>query len=140
MVKAKEATQGLTPLSEAQKVVLEATPVLGLEKIPILDALGRVLGEDIVAERDNPPWDNSAMDGFAVRWEDIRQEHAIQKPVTLSIIEDVPAGKMPSKTVESGQAIRIMTGAPIPKGTDTVLKVEDTEHTLESVRVFKPEP
>src|SRR5215472_6900936 len=133
MVKAKEATQGLTPLSEAQKVVLEATPVLGLEKIPILDALGRVLGEDIVAERDNPPWDNSAMDGFAVRWEDIRQEHAIQKPVTLSIIEDVPA-------VESGQAIRIMTGAPIPKGADTVLKVEDTEHTLESVRVFKPEP
>jgi len=140
MVKAKEATQGLTPLSEAQKVVLEATPVLGLEKIPILDALGRVLGEDIVAERDNPPWDNSAMDGFAVRWEDIRQEHAIQKPITLSIIEDVPAGKMPSKTVESGQAIRIMTGAPIPKGADTVLKVEDTEHTLESVRVFKPEP
>ena len=140
MVKAKEATQGLTPLSEAQKVVLDATPVLGLEKIPILDALGRVLGEDIVAERDNPPWDNSAMDGFAVRWEDIRQEHAIQKPVTLSIIEDVPAGKMPSKTVESGQAIRIMTGAPIPKGADTVLKVEDTEHTLESVRVFKPEP
>ena len=140
MVKAKEATQGLTPLSEAQKIVLEATPVLGLEKIPILDALGRVLGEDIVAERDNPPWDNSAMDGFAVRWEDIRQEHAIQKPITLSIIEDVPAGKMPSKTVESGQAIRIMTGAPIPKGADTVLKVEDTEHTLESVRVFKPEP
>jgi len=140
MVKAKEASQGLTPLSEAQKVVLEATPVLGLEKIPILDALGRVLGEDIVAERDNPPWDNSAMDGFAVRWEDIKQEHTIQKPLTLSIIEDVPAGKMPSRTVESGEAIRIMTGAPIPKGADTVLKVEDTEHTPESVRVFKPEP
>jgi molybdopterin molybdotransferase len=140
MVQAKEGTQGLTPLSEAQKVVLDATPVLGLEKIPILDALGRVLGEDIVAERDNPPWDNSAMDGFAVRWEDIRQEHAIQKPVTLSIVEDVPAGKMPSKTVGPGQAIRIMTGAPIPKGADTVLKVEDTEPTPDSVRVFKPEP
>jgi molybdopterin molybdotransferase len=140
MEKAKDATQGLTPLPEAQKIVLEATPVLGLEKIPILDALGRVLGEDIVAERDNPPWDNSAMDGFAVRSEDIKQEHAIQKPVTLSIIEDVPAGKMPSKTVGGGQAIRIMTGAPIPKGADTVLKVEDTEPTPESVRVFKPEP
>ena len=138
-VKPKDATQDLTPLTEAQKVVLDATPVLGVEKIPILDALGRVLGEDIVAERDNPPWDNSAMDGFAVRWEDIKQGHAIQKPVTLSIIEDVPAGKMPSKTVGSGQAIRIMTGAPIPKGADTVLKVEDTEHTPESVRVFKPE-
>src|SRR5262247_4109888 len=139
-MKAKEATQGLTPLSEAQKVVLEATPVLGLEKIPILDALGRVLGEDIIVERDNPPWDNSAMDGFAVRWEDIKQEHAIQKPVTLTVIEDVPAGKMPTKSVGPGQAIRIMTGAPIPKGADTVLKVEDTEHTPDSVRVFKAEP
>ncbi|HEY7532992.1 MAG TPA: gephyrin-like molybdotransferase Glp [Nitrospiraceae bacterium] len=132
--------QGLTPLSDAQKIVLDATPVLGLEKISILDALGRVLGEDIVAERDNPPWNNSAMDGFAVRWEDIKQQQTIQKPVTLSIIEDVPAGKMPVKSVGPGQAIRIMTGAPIPKGADTVLKVEDTEPTSDSVRVFKPEP
>lgn len=138
-MKAADAMQGLTPLEEAQKVVLETTPILGLEKISILDALGRVLGEDIVAARDNPPWDNSAMDGFAVRWEDIKQEHAIQKPVTLKIIEDVPAGKMPSQTVGPGQAIRIMTGAPIPKGADTVIKVEDTEHTPESVRIFKPE-
>ncbi|MEQ1847768.1 MAG: molybdopterin molybdenumtransferase MoeA, partial [Nitrospira sp.] len=67
---------GLTQLYDAQKVVLDAAPSLGLEKVSILDALGRVLGEDIVAERDNPPWDNSAMDGFAVRWEDIKQEHA----------------------------------------------------------------
>jgi molybdopterin molybdotransferase len=131
--------QGLTPLREAQKIVLDAAKPLGLEKIPILDALGRVLGEDIVAERDNPPWDNSAMDGFAVRWEDIRQEHPIQKPVTLTIIEDVPAGKMPTRTVGPGQAIRIMTGAPVPKGADTVLKVEDTEPTADAVRVFKPE-
>ena len=138
-MKANDATQGLTRLEEAQRIVLAATPTLGLEKISILDALDRVLGEDIVAERDNPPWDNSAMDGFAVRWEDIKQEHAIQKPVTLTVIEDVPAGKMPSKTVGAGQAIRIMTGAPIPQGADTVLKVEDTEHTPDSVRVFKPE-
>ncbi len=138
-MKAKDATQGLTPLEEAQKVVLDSTPILGLEKVSILDAFGRVLGEDIIVERDNPPWDNSAMDGFAVRWDDIKQEHAIQKPTTLTVIEDVPAGKMPTKTVGQGEAIRIMTGAPIPKGADTVLKVEDTEHTPESVRVFKPE-
>ncbi len=131
--------QGLTPLDEARRVVLEATAPLGLEKIPILDALGRVLGEDIVAERDNPPWDNSAMDGFAVRWEDIKQEHAIAMPVTLKVIEDVPAGKTPTQTVGPGQAIRIMTGAPIPKGADTVIKVEDTEHTPDSVKIFKPE-
>src|SRR5690242_10647979 len=139
-MKAKGSMDGLTPLDEAQKIVLETTPVLGLEKIPLLDALGRVLGEDIIVERDNPPWDNSAMDGFAVRWDDIKQEHAIQKPVTLAVIEDVPAGKMPTKTVAPGQAIRIMTGAPIPKGADTVLKVEDTEHQPDSVRVFKAEP
>lgn len=139
-MKAADAMTGLTQLHDAQKIVLDAAPLLGLEKISILDALGRVLGEDIVAERDNPPWDNSAMDGFAVRWEDIKQEQAIQKPVTLSVIEDVPAGRMPSKAVGSGQAIRIMTGASIPKGADTVLKVEDTEQTPDSVRVFKAEP
>lgn len=138
-VKATDATEGLTRLEEAQRIVLEATPTLGLEKVSILDALGRVLGEDIVAERDNPPWNNSAMDGFAVRWDDIKQEHAIEKTVTLKVIEDVPAGKMPTKSVGPGQAIRIMTGAPIPQGADTVLKVEDTEHTPDSVRVFKPE-
>ncbi|MDF0673707.1 MAG: molybdopterin molybdotransferase MoeA [Nitrospira sp.] len=139
-MKAADAMTGLTQLYDAQQVVLDAAPVLGLEKISILDALGRVLGEDIVAERDNPPWDNSAMDGFAVRWEDIKQEQAIRQPVTLSVIEDVPAGRMPSKAVGSGQAIRIMTGASIPQGADTVLKVEDTEHTPDSVRVFKAEP
>ncbi len=138
-MKATNAAEGLTQLQEAQRIVLESTPTLGLEKISILDALGRVLGEDIVAERDNPPWDNSAMDGFAVRWDDIKQEHAIQKTVTLTVIENVAAGRMPSKSIGAGQAIRIMTGAPIPRGADTVLKVEDTEHTPDSVRVFKPE-
>jgi molybdopterin molybdotransferase len=138
-VKAADAMTGLTQLQDAQQVVLDAAPVLGLEKVSILDALGRVLSEDILAERDNPPWDNSAMDGFAVRWEDIKQEQAIQKPVTLSVIEDVSAGTMPSKVVGPGQAIRIMTGAPIPRGADTVLKVEDTEPTSDSVRVFKAE-
>lgn len=129
--------QGLTPLQEAQKTVLEAARPLGLEKVDLLEALGRVLGEDVIAIRDNPPWDNSAMDGFAVRWEDIKQEHAITKPVTLKVIEDVPAGKVPTKTVGPGQAIRIMTGAPIPKGADTVVRVEDTEPSEDSVRIFK---
>jgi molybdopterin molybdotransferase len=132
--------QGLTLLQDAQRIVLDAAVPLGLEKISILESLGRVLGEDVVAVRDNPPWDNSAMDGFAVRAEDIRSEHAISKPVTLTIIEDVPAGKMPTKTVGPGQAIRIMTGAPVPQGADTVLKVEETESSPHSVKVFKSEP
>ena len=64
---------GLTPLCEAQKIVLDAAPALGCEKVGLLDGLGRVLGEDIIAPRDNPPWNNSAMDGFAVRWADIKK-------------------------------------------------------------------
>jgi len=129
--------QGLTPLHEAQKTVFEATKTLGLEKVSLLDAFGRVLGEDIIAARDNPPWDNSAMDGFAVRWEDIKQEHAITKPVALKVIEDVPAGTVATRTVGPGQAIRIMTGAPIPKGADTVVKVEETEPSENTVKIFK---
>ena len=129
--------QGLTPLHEAQKTVFEATKTLGLEKISLFDAFGRVLGEDIIAARDNPPWDNSAMDGFAVRWEDIKQEHAITKPVALKVIEDVPAGTVATKSVGPGQAIRIMTGAPIPKGADTVVKVEETEPSEDTVKIFK---
>lgn len=129
----------LTRLEDALKTVLAAVSVLGAEKVGLLDALGRVLAEDIVAERDNPPWDNSAMDGFAVRHEDIKQAHAITTPTVLKVIEDVPAGKFPAKAVGKGEAIRIMTGAPIPKGADTVLKVEDTENTPTSVKVFKEE-
>jgi molybdopterin molybdotransferase len=129
--------QKLTPLQEAQKIVLDATHPLGVEKVGLLQALGRVLAEDIIASRDNPPWDNSAMDGFAVRWEDIRQEHAITKPVTLKVVEDVPAGKAATKTVHAGEAIRIMTGAPVPRGADSVVKVEETEPSADSVRIFK---
>ena len=78
--------------------------------------MGRVLGEDIIAPRDNPPWNNSAMDGFAVRWEDIKQDFAITKIPELKVIEDVPAGQMAQKSVGPGEAIRIMTGAPMPTG------------------------
>ncbi len=127
----------LTQLEDALKIVLETVPMLGVEKIGLLETLGRVLGEDIIAERDNPPWDNSAMDGFAVRYEDIKQAHAVTTPTVLKVIEHVPAGKFPAKAVGKGEAIRIMTGAPLPKGADTVLKVEDTEHTPDTVKVFK---
>ena len=73
----------LTPLEDALKIVLDTVPVLGIEKINLLDALGRVLAEDIIADRDNPPWDNSAMDGFAVRYQDIKQDHAVTAPTKL---------------------------------------------------------
>lgn len=130
---------GLTPLKEAQRVVLDAAAPLGCQKVGLLDALGRVLGEDIVAPRDNPPWNNSAMDGFAVRWDDIKKDHAIAKPAELDVVEDVPAGQVATKTVGPGQAIRIMTGAPIPDGADTVVRVEFTEPSDAVVRIVQPE-
>ncbi len=131
---------GLTALEKAQQIVLDSASQLGCEKIGLLESVGRVLGEDIIAPRDNPPWNNSAMDGFAVRWEDIKQDFAITKIPELTIIEDVQAGNMPEKTVGPGQAIRIMTGAPMPAGADTVVRVEYTEPLgSDQVRIMKPE-
>ena len=128
---------GLTSLTQAQEIVLDAATPLGCEKVGLLDTLGRVLGEDIVAPRDNPPWNNSAMDGFAVRWEDIRKEHEITKPAELTIVEDVQAGQIATKSVGPGEAIRIMTGAPVPEGADTVVRVEFTEPSATHVRIFQ---
>jgi len=131
---------GLTLLRDAQNIVLDAATTLGCEKVGLMDALGRVLGEDIIAPRANPPWNNSAMDGFAVRWEDIKKEHEITKPAELTIIEDVQAGQVATKIVGPGEAIRIMTGAPVPGGADTVVRVEYTEPSENGVRIFQPEP
>ena len=130
----------LTRLCDAQKIVLDAAIPLGCEKVGLLNALGRVLGEDVIAPRDNPPWNNAAMDGFAVRWEDMKKEHASTKPAELKIVEDVPAGQVANKAVGPGEAIRIMTGAPVPNGADTVVRIEFTEPSETSVRVFQSEP
>jgi len=129
----------LTSLTTAQQIVLDAANVLGCEKVGLLEALGRVLGEDIIASRANPPWDNSAMDGFAVRWADIHSEHAISKIPELKIVEDVAAGAVATKSVGPGEAIRIMTGAPMPAGADTVVRVEYTEPSEATVRIMMPE-
>jgi len=129
----------LTSLTSAQQTVLASAQTLGCEKVGLLDALGRVLGEDIIAPRSNPPWNNSAMDGFAVQWADIKQEHAITRIPELKIIEDVAAGAVATKTVGPGEAIRIMTGAPMPAGADTVVRVEYTEPSDTTVRIMKPE-
>src|SRR2546427_12030651 len=99
--------QGLPPLHEAQKIVLAVAQPLAVEKVGLLDALGRVLAEDIIAPRDHPPGDNSAMDGFAVRWEDIKQEDAITKPSLLKVMEEVPAGTVSAKVEGDSEATRI---------------------------------
>ena len=129
----------LTSLTTAQQIVLDAAQVLGCEKVGLLDSLGRVLGQDIIAPRSNPPWDNSAMDGFAVRWADIHSDHAISKIPELKVVEDVAAGAVATKSVGPGEAIRIMTGAPMPAGADTVVRIEYTEPSESSVRIMLSE-
>lgn len=121
-------------VEKALNQILDAIVPLGTEKITLLDALGRVTGEDVIAGRDIPPKDNSAMDGYAVRFADIR-EASPEKPVTLKVIEDIPAGTIPQKTVGAGEASRIMTGAPIPEGADTVVRMEDTAKDGQKVKI-----
>jgi molybdopterin molybdotransferase len=109
-------------VTEAQQVIFQSIAVLGSETIKLEQSLGRVLAEDIRANRDLPPYDVSAMDGFALRSADL-----VNAPVTLEIIEDIKAGDIPNKTLQSGQCARIMTGAPVPAGADSVIRVEDTQ-------------
>ncbi len=109
-------------VTAAQRIVLESVCLLGTESIKLEQALGRVLAEDICANRDQPPYDVSAMDGFALRSADVANV-----PATLEIIEDIKAGDMPTKTLVAGQCSRIMTGAPLPNGADAVIRVEDTQ-------------
>ena len=126
-------------VEEALNRILAQIPVLCLEKVDIIGSLGRIIGEDILAPRDIPPLDNSAMDGYAVRAADIKGASR-ENPISLNVIEELPAGVLPQRSVTRGEAVRIMTGAPIPKGADTVVMVEDTEKAGKGVRVFHELP
>jgi molybdopterin molybdotransferase len=121
-------------VKEALGFILQNISPLGLEKINLLNSLGRVIGKDVIAGRNIPPKDNSAMDGYAVLYEDALPASA-EHPVILDVIEDIPAGAVPQKSVSLGQAARIMTGAPIPEGADAVIRMEDTEKDGDRVRI-----
>ncbi|OIR11732.1 molybdopterin molybdenumtransferase [mine drainage metagenome] len=108
--------------SEALSLILESVPLSAGETVRLEQSLGRVLAAAVSANRDLPPYDVSAMDGFAVRSVDVASV-----PASLAIIEDIKAGNMPTKTVQAGQCARIMTGAPMPRGADAVIRVEDTQ-------------
>ena len=126
-------------VEEALDKILPFINPLGSEKVSLLEALGRAMAEDIYAPRDLPPYDNSGMDGYAVKYEDI-QSASPNHPIKLEVIEDLPAGFISSKMIGKGQAIRIMTGAPIPKGADTVIPIEDTQKENREVLILKPAP
>jgi len=115
-------------VEEALERVLSYVDVLGEEERPILECLGQVLAEDISSGLDVPPLDNSAMDGYAVRAEDTRGAGPAS-PRFLQVIDTVGAGSISGCEVRPGTAIRIMTGAPVPNGADSVVRFEDTDES-----------
>ncbi|MBI5238091.1 MAG: molybdopterin molybdotransferase MoeA [Deltaproteobacteria bacterium] len=115
----------MIPVKQALDIILNEIKPLGAESAGILDSLGRVLAEDITALRPNPPWDNSAMDGFAVRSADTVGA-AAERPVSLKVIYDLAAGSVPKGPVKDKTCVRIMTGAPMPDGADAVVMMEYT--------------
>jgi molybdopterin molybdotransferase len=119
---------------EASARILEHISRLPVERVPLLDALGRVLAEAVRAPMTLPAWDNSAMDGYAVRGADI-DAATRDRPVRLRVLETVAAGRFATQPVGDGEAIRIMTGAPLPNGADTVVRVEDTDGGTAQVEV-----
>ncbi len=114
----------ITP-KEALDIILETVGPLESEATPLEDALGLVLAEDIISRDNIPPFNNSAMDGYAVRSEDVAAA-APDNPVTLEVVDDIKAGDVSAKVISQGTAARIMTGAQLPAGADTVVRVEDT--------------
>lgn len=104
---------------EAQTIVFSSAAPPGKESVPLKDALGRVLAEPLLADSDLPPFSRSAMDGYACRKADLNEP--------LEVIETIPAGSDPEKSIGKGECSKIMTGAKIPEGCDMVIRIEDTE-------------
>lgn len=122
---------------EARKTVLDSVRALEPVELPILDALGLVAAEQVTSAEKIPPFDNSAMDGYAVRAADTAGASE-ENPVELEVLMDLPAGQHTDQPVGEGESIRIMTGAPMPPGADTVVQVELTERAGEGrVRILK---
>ena len=116
----------LLPVQDALERILSSFQALEKEFISLEESVGRVLSESISAKTDLPLFDNSSMDGFALRAADVTQAGATT-PTTLAVVDDIPAGKMPTKHLRAGESARIMTGAPLPPGADAVTPVEETD-------------
>jgi molybdopterin molybdotransferase len=125
----------MIPVEEAQQRLLAPLQPVGTEQVAITEALGRVLAEDVAARRTQPPFDASAMDGYAVRAADVANV-----PARLRVIGAVPAGQSFAGRVEAGEAVRIFTGAPVPEGADAIVIQEDTERDGDLVVVKEAAP
>jgi molybdopterin molybdotransferase len=117
--------------------ILEAVPILPAETAPLLELQGRVLAEDVSSSEDMPAFDNSAMDGYAVRAADVTGASP-ETPILLHVREHLPAGSVPGSPISIGEAARIMTGAPLPPGADAVVMIEVTDGGKTRVGVHRP--
>jgi molybdopterin molybdotransferase len=130
--------EGLLGVSVAQHRLLEAFSRVEKTQVPLTEAVGRILAEDIRSGLDLPPFANSSMDGFALRAADTALASR-DRPLVLRVAADIPAGTFLDAPVLSGQAFRIMTGAPMPPGADAVIPVEDTSFTERQAGVKAPQ-
>ncbi len=128
----------LLSVDEARSRILSHFQPIGTETLPLAECARRVLAADVAAQNNLPSFDNSAMDGFAVIASDLSGA-APDSPRTLSVVADIPAGTNPDVTLIPGQAARIMTGAPMPKGADAVIPVEETDFHDRSPGTLAPE-
>lgn len=123
------------PLEEALAILLNCTKAIGFEEIDITDAFGRVLYENVVAGFPLPPFNRSPLDGYAVIAEDTATASK-ENPSLLRVTQNIFAGDMPSRSIVSGEAAAVATGAPLPSGTNAVIKIEDTQLVEDKVLIF----
>jgi molybdopterin molybdotransferase len=122
--------------AEAARRILDEVRRQPALRMPLDDALDAVLAEDLVSPLDIPAWTNSAMDGYATRGADVRGASE-ERPVRLTVVEHLPAGRFPTRTIGEGECARIFTGAPLPDGADTVIRQEDTDQGAEVVTIVR---
>ncbi|MEA5595576.1 gephyrin-like molybdotransferase Glp [Rivularia sp. UHCC 0363] len=131
-------------VNEAENIIFNLVKPLNhqkdIETVDLLAATGRILASPVTSQLDFPHWDNSAMDGYAVIYQDVQQASE-EKPAVLILVEDIPAGYQPQSNIQSGQSARIFTGAVMPKGADTVVMQENTRKEGDRVFILKaPNP
>lgn len=121
----------------ARSLLLDAVKTLGVERTVLGESAGRILAQNLVAAESTPPFDRSPYDGYALRAADTAGASR-ETPVTLRVLEEVPAGAVPACDVTEGTAVKLLTGAPIPRGADAVVMFERTQFTADTVTIFSP--
>jgi molybdopterin molybdotransferase len=124
MINAQPATELMLRISQ---------PITATEQVPLTAAVGRILAIPIISQLDFPHWDNSAMDGYALRWDDITAgiDH-------LTVVSEIPAGVSPQRAISTGEAARIFTGAMLPEGADTIVMQEHVQRVHDQIHITKP--